>query len=352
MGPTEGIRSEFPLLKLPNELLLEVGSHLDSFQDLNSLVRSSSVFHKMFNTHLFRRAVAADDAVLDDIVRWVLSRYRLASLTLLLDHGLSVNRTLKSGGDVFRETMLHSLCNLDDPQRAVPLARLLIQRGADIQAADGLGCSVLIRAIIRRNCPIITLLLAHGADPNAANKWGRTPLWIASRKEEPWIAYLLIAHGATIDARCNGETPLLAAIRTWSHAVILLLLAHGADAGVQNTHGETVLHLAIRGSRGQSHEVAKLLLEHGAAVNAIDRRGQTPLHWASGVPRDESLLMVKFLLENGADINAISNRGLSPLRCAAHWRNHGVAKLLLAHGADVSVLAPWERELLELPAEN
>jgi hypothetical protein len=55
-------------MTLPNELFLEVASHLKSFKDLNSLVRTSRFFHGMFNIQLYRRAVAADRRVLDGIV--------------------------------------------------------------------------------------------------------------------------------------------------------------------------------------------------------------------------------------------------------------------------------------------
>jgi ankyrin repeat protein len=348
MGPTEGISSKSLLLGFPNELLLEVGSHLHSFQDLNSLVRSSSVFHKMFNTYLFRRAVAADVAVLHEIVGWVLSRYRLASLTLLLDHGLSVNRIFKSGSGVFRETMLHSLCKLDDPQRAVPLARLLIQRGADIKANDARSSSVLFRAIIRRNCPIVTLLLAHGADPTAAHtKWGHIPLHAASAGsgDNAEMIHLLIAHGAGahIEARSpEGDTPLSLASLWGNKRVMAALLEYGADAGVHKekraqTPGKTPLHHASTWFNSEHHELAKALLEHGANVNATERRGETPLHRALRCNDGNGLFIANFLLENGADINAASNAGLSPLHCALSGQCEAdVVTLLLEHGAAVN----------------
>jgi hypothetical protein len=68
---------------------------------------------------IYRRAIAADDIIRDDIVAWVLSEYRVPSLKLLLDNGLSVHQNLHH--------MLHWICYNDDQERSVPLARLLLE---------------------------------------------------------------------------------------------------------------------------------------------------------------------------------------------------------------------------------
>jgi ankyrin repeat protein len=270
-------------MTLPNELFLEVASHLKSFKDLNSLVRTSHLFHGMFNTQLYRRAVAANRRVLDDIVGWVLSRYLLASLTLLLDNGLSVNHTGRFPRYMYEGTMLCFLCSwLDDHERSVPLARLLIQRGADT---------------------------------NAVGLWGYTPLHFASWINDARMVNLLIAHGADIEARSvAGDTPLNVSSRYGKRLAMEALLEHGADAGAHNDEGVTPLHCLIQ------------------------------YLWDTSSDR---LFMARFLLENGADVNAISNDGLSPLQRALNsgCEGNGFA-LLLEHGADVRVLNEEQRRRL------
>jgi hypothetical protein len=176
-------------MRLPNELFLEVALNLRSFEDLNSLARTSRFFRIMFHTHLYHRAIAADGIVLDGILSWVLSRYRLDSLMLFLDNGLPVNRTGQFSVDWreglrrrvglarrsrYKNTMLRFLSALDDQERSVPLARLPIQRGADMEAKDRQRAdTVLFGAIRYINCPIAALLPAHGADPNAVNNRGK-----------------------------------------------------------------------------------------------------------------------------------------------------------------------------------
>jgi ankyrin repeat protein len=346
MGPTERIRSKSSLMTLPNELIFEVASHIQSFKDFNSLARTSHFFHGMLNTDLYRRAVGADDAVLKKIVGWVLSRYRLASLTLLLDHGLSANYTAhfylthwqwKGTG-----TMLHFLCERPDKKRSVPLARLLLERGADTKAIGSrYSDTVLYRVIHNTNCEIATLLLAHGADPNAVGRDGDTPLHFASGINEARMFHL----------RREADGSISATIRSAKDA-IPMLLAHGADAGAHNNFGMTPLHYLSRCRWDEGYQLllesAKYLLAHGAVVNAIDDNGETPLHWASKVPpsRRCGFFMVKFLLENGAEVNAISKDRCTPLQEAISKNNEGVVVLLLRHGADVEALNGGEREQL------
>jgi ankyrin repeat protein len=348
MGSTDGVSSKSPLLGLPNELFLEVASHLKSFNDLNSLVRTSQFFHGMFNTDLYCRAIAANGIGLDVILGWVLSEYRMASLTLFLDHGLSVNYT----GSISGRTMLRFLCGLDNEKRSVPLARLLIQRGADVDLKDATSSeTVLFSAISHDVGEIAALLLEHGADPNTVNKTGGTPLYYAIKNHNLDMVNLLIAHGAAINGRFkDGETLLLLAIQKNNYAVISVLLAHGADVNETNLRGYTPLHQACYLFNRRHLYLLKSLVEHGANVNASDRMGRTPLHLLFESLTDDRDFMLTFLLENGADVNAVSNDGRSILQSALfEGCRAGVVRPLLARGANVKVLNKKERrELSEI----
>jgi ankyrin repeat protein len=318
-----------------------VASHIESFKDLNSFVRTSHLFHGMFNRHLYRRAVAADRRVLDDIVGWVMIYCRLDSLTLLLDNGLSVNHTGKFDLYDSPRTMLRFLCKLVYPQeRATPLARLLIQRGTDLEVKNENSETVIYDAIRRPDCNFIALLLSQGADPNAVDRRGDNPVVLAAKKQDARKVNLLVAHGADINGRGeDGNTPLIVAILWRKYDIIPVLLAHGADAGAHNNLGITPLHYVCRWFDCSSHhELVKSLLAHGALVNAVDNCGDTALHWAVLWSRHYGLSMVRFLLENGADVNALSKDGLSQMRDAFPGAYEEVFELLLEHGADVTVL--------------
>jgi ankyrin repeat protein len=358
MDPTQG-NNKSQILTLPNELLREVASHLTSFKDLNSLIRTFRFFHEMFNPYLYRRAATADDAVREDIVGWVLSKYRLASLTLLLDNGLPVDYTGQFDGHLDQskrgyfehiqpETMLHFVCRLYDKDplvESVPLARLLLQRGADIKAEDGeYSQPVLYKAIRYHQLEIVELLFAHGADPNAAEFDGEPPLHFACREfvsDNVDMINLLLAHGADVKGcSASGDYILTSYHLRNKPRVTAALLEHGADAGVHNKHGETPLHNVAAWFESQHHELAKSLLEHGAKtmVNATDDTGRTPLHFAIEFHWFDEFFMANFLIENGADVNATTN-GHSILMSALHSQcGRDTILLLLEHGADFSVL--------------
>jgi hypothetical protein len=239
----EAINSSFtspaPLMKLPNELFFEVASHLESFKDLNFLLRTNRFFHTLFNSHLYRLAVAAGKSVLEDIVAWMLSNYQVSSLRLLLDNGLSVQLKRPDKFLLYRSAirapvdLLRWICDLSDQKRSVPLARLLIKRGADIEAHSVFG-TVLHTAVLADNLPIVDLLLAYGADANATDDHGWTQLHCANRggscDRQILLGKALLDHGADINAVTKtGLSPLFAAFSWGSGELCALLLEHGAD---------------------------------------------------------------------------------------------------------------------------
>jgi ankyrin repeat protein len=353
------------LLTLPNELLFEVASNLESFEDLKSLLCTSRFFHTLFKTHLYRRAVAAADPVRADIARWVLSNYRIASLTSLMDNGLSVHQKLRGNGQwTGYQTLLQWLCGHPvDEKLSAPLAQLLIERGADITEKDPIDSSTPLHLAARKgNAGIIALLLENGAeiDARATYSAAETPLHFAARNpnQHSSIIDLLIANGAAVDARASDDsTPLHLAAAEGNIELIPTLLMHGADPRACDKERHTPLHHVIWRYFDSDHGMVKALLEHGADVNAADENGNTPLHLASAFSQSDSLWKVKVLLEYGANVNAHGSDGHSPLKEAFRKFRSGrlscgpqdeeaavaVIRLLIAHGADGSVLDSTDR---------
>ena len=76
-----------------------------------------------------------------------------------------------SGG----ETPLHWMATLGDP----PAIRLLVEAGADINAADAAGNAALHEAVSRRQVVAVQELLVLGADISLSNALGQTAYDIA-----------------------------------------------------------------------------------------------------------------------------------------------------------------------------
>ncbi|KAF8420375.1 hypothetical protein EV426DRAFT_706146 [Tirmania nivea] len=211
------------------------------------------------------------------------------------------------------------------------IAKLLIERGADIAAAGGGGYTPLHCASEYGHQEIAKLLIERGADIAAAGGDGYTPLHCASEYGHQEFAKLLIERGADIAAAGgDGYTPLHCASEYGHQEIAKLLIERGADIAAAGGDGDTPLHCAS----GNGHqEIAKLLIERGADIAAAGRGGNTPLHCASWSGHQE---IAKLLIERGADIAAAGGHGYTPLHCASGNGHQEIAKLLIERGADIA----------------
>ncbi len=152
---------------------------------------------------------------------------------------------------------------------------------------------------------LVKVLLQRGADVSAAQGDGMTALHWAARGGNDELVQVLIYAGANLAAttRLGGYTPLHMAAGGGRADVIELLLDAGADPHAATTSGAaTPLHLAAGSG---SAAAAGALLEHGAKVDAPEGRwGQTPLMFATSRGQ---LDVAKRLIAAGADM-AIATR--------------------------------------------
>jgi hypothetical protein len=137
----------------------------------------------------------------------------------------------------------------------------------------------------------------------------RPALWTAASLGQPEEVRRLLRGGADIEDKggIRESTPLREAFWNRHTEVARVLLEHGADVSGMNTHGETLLHKAVRGTQ---NEFVRLLLQHGSVVSVKNNFGNTPLHIAVLV---NNTPMVEILLEHGADVSVRNNKGRTPL---------------------------------------
>ncbi|MBO4707137.1 MAG: ankyrin repeat domain-containing protein [Elusimicrobiaceae bacterium] len=128
------------------------------------------------------------------------------------------------------------MCSYGRPE----IAQLLLDAGADINAVDGMGNTVLHNTFVAKDDTGIdefNFLLKHGADINARNIFGRTPL------------YENILRGPR-----------------WERKTVLLLEA-GADPNIRNAYGSTPLMYA---KKDRNEQLASLLQQYGATLTKSD----------------------------------------------------------------------------------
>ena len=112
--------------------------------------------------------------------------------------------------------------------------RLLVEKGADLNAKERDGKTALMKAAERHETTV-RLLLEKGADMNAIDKGGSTVLMIAAKYEREAVARLLLEKGAdmnTINRR--GRTALMIAASNGGEAVVRLLSEKGADINTKD----------------------------------------------------------------------------------------------------------------------
>jgi hypothetical protein len=160
---------------------------------------------------------------------------------------------------------------------------------------DSTAGDALINAAYYGRTEIARLLIEHGANVNAAMYNGVTPLMNAASRGYPEIAGLLVEHGANVNlAAKNGGTPLINATINGHTEIARMLIEHGANVNTADSEGITPLINATYHGRT---EITRLLIEHGANANVAARNGSTPFSNAIGLG---NFLIAKDLLNSGA----------------------------------------------------
>src|SRR3984885_5599401 len=219
--------------------------------------------------------------------------------------------------------------------------RVLLSARPELVAMDMAGNDehrVLHYAVLRRDAAMVKLLMEAGADARKGiypHRDATSALAIAKDREYGEIVAVI-----------EEEEGLRRAEMSCPNATI--------------SPTQDQIHQAI--SKGDNAAAIRLLQADGSLVQACDRDGGTPLHVAAQAANEE---MVLWLLNRRAQVRKQDLRGLTPLdraALAADPRNEGakrfpaVAKLLLEHGAEVTIRAAVAladtKRVRELVTEN
>jgi spore coat protein CotH/ankyrin repeat protein len=190
-----------------------------------------------------------------------------------------------------------------------------LESGVKVDAKDGFGATALNWAGGLGQIEVVRLLIEKGADVNALNGEGLTPLDDTERElTEEAVDFIAQLVDLEIDLdEVNAAKPKIAE----------LLRKHGGKSSADIGKKSADLWAAAR--EGDVEDIKKHLAA-GVDVNAKGLLGSTALAWAAGLGRIEA---VKFLIEKGADVNAKDREGLTPLDGTARELEEAAAGFLL-----------------------
>lgn len=288
---------------------------------------------------LLDRQPEAGSAV--EALRYAVWRGDLELINLFLERGVEARSNLLDSVMNAHEIEESSLIDPDQQTKLLPvtdetrarrleIARLLIDRGADVNMKMKLTGETPIFFASHWGREMIGLLIAKGADVRVSEIENRaSPLhYAAIITEDPAIFQLFKDKNLAIDLRDRFErTPLFWAARKGNLPAVKALVELGADVNAKDMAGWTPLHVAA--SRGHK-EVLQFLLERGAAPNARTNFGWTPVYTAA---RYDHPTEVRLLIERGVELNIADLDGRTPLTISRNFKAGEPEKLLKDAGA-------------------
>jgi ankyrin repeat protein len=244
------------------------------------------------------------------------------------------------------------------------LVRLLLDKGADVNAQGGRYGNALQAASWRRHEQVVKTLLDKAADVNAQSREYGNALQAASEGGHEQVVKTLLDKGAEVKAPDRiCRTTLLLAAENGNEAIVSLLLKERPDllqmskdsqpplsevvanelaAVVESIHTQdkdqlnsnTLEHgyTPLLWAAAKGHErVVELLLQKGVDRDSKDRLGQSPLLWAAA--NGHEAVLQQLLAIGGVDLNSTDNHaeyGQTPLAWAAKKGHVAVVRMLLA----------------------
>lgn len=184
---------------------------------------------------------------------------------------------------------------------------------------------------------LLRLLLRCGANPDATDHRGNSVLSVSIQKNNHSLAELLLSYGANPSRPCSdGYGPLHSSVVEGSTRMVSRLLSDGASPFMAGAHGFTPLHTAVAGGR---YGLVSLMITEAwnlskddclKGVNALTDFGQSALHLAA---HEAHMNCLHMLLRAGCNVNVKDFKGRTALDLAISRRHLNCVQILLKAGA-------------------
>lgn len=228
------------------------------------------------------------------------------------------------------------------------IVRKLFGHGCDVNAAGGTRGTALVGASSAGQARVVEVLFQLGV-PRGENQDTANALVVAVSKEHEDVVKVLVSNGANLDKAGTLQTsewlPLQVAANRNKFEMVSTLLGLGADPNAIGGFLGSVL-MGASDSRNVDCQILEGLIVAGAEINALvppEKRAKYPAGWyrestalsaaASNVQSDA----VQLLLNHGADPNLQCGNFATALHRASSEGCTEIIEMLLANGADVNL---------------
>ncbi|WKX91250.1 hypothetical protein Q1695_009799 [Nippostrongylus brasiliensis] len=383
---------------------------------LNHIVAKDCLLHTAVRKEDFEvvRFLLANNAEIDatndkgETPLWIaVALNNLELVSLLLDKGAAVRTSTNERESVLHKAVLSGskmlkifaektkgvdwscgILRYALDQHLVDCAKVIVSAGANVEAKDSLGNTLLLQRILLSDDIGATFLLEHGAKHSVKDSLGRSPLELAAYYGLINTLKTICGLGININERSNGGsgyTVLKQALSEGHYECASLLVSLGCDlesSTIDGSYVQTMLHhfidvederaavfLIESGCNGDAMRVPRDPSEHGdqlalhravtsgmvsvvsalvkAKVNlsAQDSNGRTACHVA--VQQRNSEVLSELL--NGSDLGFLSIRdkfGQTPFSQALFTKEHALAAAIVERQPHVALLANGNGENL------
>lgn len=207
---------------------------------------------------------------------------------LVDDNSVDINASAKAFGTALDQS---------SHKGYIEIVKFLLNHGADVNKQSRRvryspqdGRYPLMSASCRGHADIVRLLLEKGAHIDACDQFGNTSLIQAARNGHIGIVRLLLTRGASTSTQRDGPRPqynaMEAAAEAGNTAIVRLLIEYSPEYGRS-------LHLAALCGH---LPIVKLLLQAGVDVDSLNSCGRTPLSYAAEYGEAD---VVEVLLKEG-----------------------------------------------------
>ena len=173
----------------------------------------------------------------------------------------------------------------NESMQATNMVTLLLELGAEVNAASSMGRTVLHESILRgSNAAHVCCLVAYGANVHARDVHGWTPLHYAAYLGRVELVEQLLHYGACPDVvDAQGRTPLhvtasQVCLPQWDQDVTSMMDCNTCSQALQETN-----EWSLKFGRRTSSEIVRLLLEAGACTWVTDNEDNLTFSLAARV---------------------------------------------------------------------